>query len=72
MVSRSRRRESERRGQRSGFLAYAARPTNTRTEDGDDAWHGYPEEWSAVPPQVVEQWLLAGSVERRTLRRALR
>lgn len=41
--------------------------------DGDrDRWHGYPLDWSEVPPEVVVGWLKKGLIDRRMLRRARR
>lgn len=37
-----------------------------------DTWHGYPLDWSEVPPDVVVAWLQKGLIDRRMLRRARR
>lgn len=33
-------------------------------------WHGFPVDWDEVPPRVKADWVGAGKVERRTIRRA--
>ena len=37
-----------------------------------DLWHGYPVDWSEVPPQVVQGWITSSRVEGRVVRRARR
>jgi hypothetical protein len=43
-------------------IAFEAKPT------ADGSWHGYPVAWEAIPPAVLEQWLIDGKVTRRDLR----
>lgn len=37
-----------------------------------DLWHGYPVNWEEVPPTVVNDWVAAGAVTRRTVRQGNR
>ena len=37
-----------------------------------DLWHGYPVNWNEVPPSIVNDWVAAGVVARRTVRQGNR
>jgi len=51
-----------------GSRAYCA-----QCHDADgNVWHGYPVDWEEVPPSLVGDWIAAGRVDRRTVRRAKR
>lgn len=38
-------------------------------QHGDDVWHGYPVGWMNVPVTIRKQWLEAGDVQKRDIRR---
>lgn len=41
--------------------------------DGErNLWHGYPVNWSEVPPPVVNSWIRVGLVSRRAVKRTSR
>lgn len=58
----------EKRFATDGQAAFCAQ----RHDRERDRWHGYPVDWSEVPPGVITAWLDGGVVDRRTLRRARR
>ncbi len=37
-----------------------------------DRWHGYPVDWTEVPPEIIRQWVADGRVNRRAVRRPRR
>lgn len=51
-----------------GAAAYCAQQHAPNT----NTWHGYPVGWDGVPPRLVSEWVAAGRVERRIIRRAKR
>ena len=38
-------------------------------QHGCDVWHGYPVGWMSVPVQIRKQWLSAGCLHRRDIKR---
>lgn len=38
-------------------------------QHGCNVWHGYPVGWKTVPVQIRKQWLHAGRLRRRDIRR---
>ena len=44
-------------------IAFEARPSS------DGSWHGYPIPWESVPPKIKDEWLAAGKVKRRELKK---
>lgn len=38
-------------------------------ETADGSWHGYPEPWNKVPPELKDKWLDAGKVTSASIRR---
>ncbi|MYB35568.1 MAG: hypothetical protein F4X92_10750 [Gammaproteobacteria bacterium] len=49
-----------------GGVGYVARKTRT-TKDGE-IWHGYPEAWDKMDPNLKKRWLKEGLVRRRDIR----
>lgn len=47
-------------------IAFEAKPT----EDG--SWHGYPVPWEAVPHKLQHQWIKAGKVTAREIKKHFR
>lgn len=41
-------------------------------DDERDLWHGYPVNWSEVPPTIVNDWISQATVSRRIARRTRR
>jgi hypothetical protein len=54
---------SGRRFATRGGIAFVAQPSN------DGTWHGYPEPWNKVPAALNEQWLRAGRITPKNLKR---
>ncbi len=55
------------------YATDGARPYCAQQHDAQrNAWHGYPVDWDEVPPLLVGDWVAAGKVDRRTVRRAKR
>lgn len=47
-----------------GDQAYCAHPSNQQTADGDEIWHGFPEDWKQVPAAVQRMWVDEGLISR--------
>lgn len=58
----------EKRYATDGARAYCAQQHQAE----QNAWHGYPVGWDEVPPSLIGDWIAAGEVERRVVRRARR
>lgn len=47
-----------------GTNAYCAHFDNEMTPEGDEIWHGFPEEWKRVPAAVQRRWVEEGRIPR--------
>ena len=57
---------SGRRSATASGIAFQAQPT------ADGSWHGYPIPWESVPAAIKSEWLRAGAISRRDMKKFLR